>query len=115
MINSATLEKRTSESIQYDINCSFLLDSGETVTGIPVISADQSGLVLGAATVNAAIINYDDGTSAAIGKVIQVRISGGLIPFGQTSQLYTIRAVFTTSSSNTREATVLLNVTNLVK
>lgn len=115
MINSAILEKRTSESIQYDFNCSFLLDSGEVITGTPVLSADQQGLVFGSPSVNAQAINYDDGTIAAIGKVIQVRVSGGLIPSGQTSQIYTIRAIFSTSTGNTREATVLLNITNLVR
>lgn len=114
MTTSAILEKRTSESIQYDINCAFQLDAGEIITGTPAFSADQAGLVFGTASVNTQALNYDDGTTAAAGKVIQIRISGGVIKAGQTEQIYTIRAVFSTSMGNTREATVMLNINDAV-
>jgi hypothetical protein len=112
MSTAAILEKRTSESIKYDINCALLLDSSETITGLPVMSSDAAGLSFGTPNINPIAITYDDGSVAGIGKVIQVMISAGTIPTGQTQQIYTVRAVFSTSSGNTREATVLLMVSN---
>lgn len=112
MTTSAILEKRTSESIKYDINCSLLLDADETISGSATFTASATGLVFGSSNVNSQPLTYDDGTTVAVGKVLQVRISAGTIPAGQTSQTYTIHAVFSTSSGNTREATVLLMVTD---
>lgn len=110
MTSSAILEKRTSESILYDINCIPLLDAVETISSVASIASDQVGLVFGAPAVNVVAIAYDDGTTAAIGKVIQVRISAGAIPVGHSEQIYIILAIFLTNSGNTREATVRLSV-----
>jgi len=112
-MNSYVLEKRTSESIFYDIDCTNILDVLETITSITSILADQVGLVFSGQAINAVPVTFSDGYSAAIGKVISVQISGGVIPTPQVNQLYTIRALFVTSEGNTREATVLLNVTNV--
>lgn len=112
-MNSYVLEKRTSESIFYDIDCTNILEVLETITSITSILADQVGLVFAGQAINAVPVTFSDGYSAAIGKVISVQISGGVIPTPQVNQLYTIRALFVTSEGNTREATVLLNVTNV--
>jgi hypothetical protein len=112
-MNSYVLEKRTSEIIFYDIDCTNILDTIETIISITSFSADQTGLTFAGQAINSVPVDFPDGYSAAIGKVISVRISGGVIPTPQVNQLYTIRALFVTSESNTREATVLLNVTNI--
>ncbi len=113
MANVYILEKRTSESIWYDIDCSNILDLGETITTISSIAADQAGLTFSSGGINTTPITFPDGIVAAVGKVIAVQILGGVIPTPQTNQLDTIRAIFVTNEGNTREATVLLNVTNL--
>lgn len=116
---TAILEKRTSETVWYDFDCTDLLNASETITGTPAVTADQSGLTFGTAVVNSQAITYPDGRVAAIGKVARVQIGGGTIPAGskladgRAGQQYTIRAKFsTTDGSNQREATVLLNVTD---
>lgn len=106
------LEKRTSESLWYDIDCTDVLNPGETVSIITSVLGDEVGLTFGAPVSNTATVTYSDGRVAAIGKVIQVQISAGVVPAGKTSLLYTIRAKFLSSAGNSREATVLLNVTD---
>lgn len=112
-MNSYILEKRTSESIWYDIDCTYILDTLETITTITSVTADQAGLVLLGPAVNPSPVIFPDGQTAATGKCISVQISEGIIPDPQINQLYTIRAIFETTDGNTREATVLLNVTNI--
>jgi hypothetical protein len=107
------LEKRTSESVWYDIDCTDILNVGETIVSISGVTADTTGLTFGTPVANASTIAFPDGTTGAIGKVIIVQISGGLIPAGKTVGTYIVRALFLTSAGNTREATVQLNVTNL--
>ena len=113
MNNSYVLEKRTAESIFYDIDCTNILDTFETIISITSILADQVGLIFTSNAINSSPVTFPDGFIAAIGKVISVQISGGVIPTPQINQLYTIRALFLTSEGNIREATVLLNVTNV--
>lgn len=113
MSSTFILEKRTSETIWYDIDCTNLLDVTETITSITSVTADQSGLVFTAPAVNSAPVTFPDGSTALAGKVISVQISAGVVPSGSTNQIYTIRPLFVTSESNIREATVLLNVTNI--
>jgi len=112
-MNSYILEKRTSESIYYDIDCTYILDTLETITSITSVTADQAGLVILAPAINPEPIIFSDGQVAEAEKVISVQISEGIIPDPQINQLYTIRALFETSDGNTKEATVLLNVTNI--
>lgn len=112
-MNNFILEKRTSESIFYDLDCTNILDATETITSITDITSDQLGLVLDNWAVNTAPITFPDKSIGAVGKVISVQISEGIIPAPQVNQLYTIRALFDTTKYNTREATVLLNVTNI--
>jgi len=112
-MNSYVLEKRTSESIFYDLDCTQILDTAELILTIVSITSDQVGLVFAGQAVNSEPVVFSDGTVAAAGKVISVQISEGIIPAPQVNQLYTIRALFTTNDINTREATVLLNVTNI--
>ncbi|MEX8520063.1 MAG: hypothetical protein AB3X44_16255 [Leptothrix sp. (in: b-proteobacteria)] len=104
-----TLEKRSYDSRRFDIDCSQLLSTGETVTSVTSIAADQAttpALAFGTGTVNGTAITYPDGHTAPIGTVVQVQISGG-----QVGVTYTVRAKFATSQSpNVLDATVLLRV-----
>jgi hypothetical protein len=112
------LEKRSSESAVYDIDCSDLLATGESITGTVTMSvapATTPALAFGAATVNASPKTYTDRETGAVrtvpaGQVISVSISGGKIPAGLTVQRYTVRAVFATNVNAAVEATVLLDV-----
>ena len=113
MTNTYVLEKRTSEIIWFDIDCTSLLDDNETILSVTSITADQTGLVFANPAINPADILFPNGIKALAGKVISVQISGGSVPTGLTSQVYTIRPLFITSETNTREATVLLKVTNI--
>lgn len=112
-MNNYILEKRTAESITYDLDCTNILDDNEIILSVVSITSDQEGLTFGGAAINPEPVTFKDGYTAATGKVISVMIGGGIIPNPQVNQLYTIRALFTTNSANTREATVLLNVINL--
>jgi len=112
-MNSYILEKRTTESIWYDIDCTNILDTTETILSITSITSDQTGLVFTAPAINSSPVTFPNGVIAAIGKVISVYISGGIVSSGATNQVYTIRPIFNTSEDNIREATVLLNVTNI--
>lgn len=112
-MNNYVLEKRTSESIWYDIDCSLLLDPTEVILTIDSIAADQEGLTFSGQAINSTPVTFPDGYIARSSTVISVMIEGGIIPTPQVNQLYTIRALFNTNENNTREATVLLNVTNI--
>jgi hypothetical protein len=113
MILTTSLEKRTAESIWYDIDCTLLLNASELITSITSVTDDANVLTFSGQTVNTVAITYPDGSVGAIGKVIIVKIGGGVIGAGATSKSYTIRALFNTGTGNTREATVIMNVTNL--
>ena len=112
-MNSYILEKRTTENIYYDIDCTNLLDTNETITSITSITSDQTGLTFAQYAINGESVIFSDGRQAEVGKVISVFISNGTIPTGAVNQIYTIRPKFVTSEGNTRESTVLLNVTNI--
>jgi hypothetical protein len=112
-MNSYVLEKRTSESIIYNIDCTHILNVSEIITSITSVDSDQAGLIFAGEAISTGPITFPDGVTAATAKVISVQISGGVIPTPQVNQLYTIRAIFVTSEGNIREATVLLNVTDV--
>lgn len=112
------LEKLPGESSLFDIDCSYLLATAETITGTPTLAAlptpgGADNLTIGGVTVNAAPITYDDGRTAAIGKVIQARISGGGVVAGQTKRTYAVTATFSTSNGNTLQAKARLDVLSL--
>jgi hypothetical protein len=108
------LPKRTAEARLFDIALVNLLNSGETITGTPTLSADQGALTFGAPVVNAAQAIYQSGLIAPIGTVVQVEISAGTIPSYLVGLYCTVRCVVTTSEGNTVEAAVLLNLTDSV-
>ena len=111
---SQTLDKRTVDDRQYDIDCSKLLAPAETIASIIRVTADQGSLVFGTPTVNTVPVNYPDGSIAAIGKAVQVNISVGVITNGQPFLVCTVRAVVFTNWGETLEATVLLRLVDTV-
>jgi hypothetical protein len=109
------LEKFPGESAVFDIDCSQLLATSETITGTPTMSqlpALTGGDVLtfGSPLVNTQAVTYSDGRVAAIGKAIQVRISGGTAANTKDSRHYSVIATFSTSAGNTLVARALLSV-----
>lgn len=110
-----TLEKRSSESVLYDIDLSMLLATTETVSSVTAIVAEPTGaLVFGSPNINGSTQTYTDayGTTrtAAPGKVVQVQISGGTIPTGAQVQDYVIRCKVVTNLNPLVEGTVRLRV-----
>jgi translation initiation factor 6 (eIF-6) len=110
MMGQAILEKRTYDQRIFDINCAALLDTSETISSVTSVTADAGALTFGTPIVNTVAVTYSDGTTAAIGKVIQVRISAGTIPTGQPNVVCTVRAKFVTNINPAMEATVLLRL-----
>lgn len=109
------LEKRTSEDVRVDIDCSMLLGPDETIQTVTSKTAEPTSappIVLAAPSINTQPVTYtDDNNNArtvAIGKVIQLNISGGLIPTGVRTHSYILRFVLQTSANPAVEATVLL-------
>lgn len=109
-----TLEKRSSESVIFDVDCSQLLASGETISSVSSVSATPSGLSFGLPVVNTAPVTYTDAfgstRTAAIGKVVQVQISAGSIPANAQTQDFIVRVKVVTSLNPLVEATVRLRL-----
>ena len=89
--------KHPSESIAYAIDFTSLLSTGETLTGTPTVSGSPTGLTIGTPAVNTATIIDDEGNTVAIGKAVQVRISGGT-----DSIDYSLTISCSTTASDTR-------------
>ena len=109
---SLPLEKRTYDVRIYDFDCSKLIDSGETITSVSTVESDQAGFTFGTPVINSVPISYTDGHIAAIGKVIQVQIGGGIVPVGRTEIMCVIRVQFVTSINPAIEATAFLRLTD---
>lgn len=85
------LIKQPSESLQYTMDFSNVLENGETISSCTSVTATPSGLTIGAAAVGA--------TSVAF------RISGG-----EDGVNYRVEVIVATNQSNTRESDGLLKV-----
>lgn len=105
-------DKRTADIRQYDIDCSLLLTTGETVTSVTSVSADQGGVTFGGSIITSTPITYPDGHTAPAGQVVQVVISGGVIPTGTQFLVCTVRLLVLTNFNTAVEATVLLRLVN---
>ena len=111
------LEKRSSESVKFDIDCSALLGATEAITTITSIAADTNSggaLVFGTGVVNTVPITYYDSQGnariAPTGSVVQVQISAGTLPTGIGSLDYVIRCKVTTNLNPAIEAVVVLRL-----
>jgi len=107
------LQKRTSETWPYDFDCSLLLGKDEVITAVSSVTAEptlSTALTFGVPVVNVVPVQYPNRT-AAVGKVIQVVIGGGVIAAGLSHQRCTIRLKFTKSqSAGIGEATAYLDL-----
>jgi hypothetical protein len=111
------LEKRSSDSRRFDIDCSLLLSAGETISGVAAPTASPvtiPPLTFGTPVVNSAPTTYIDqwGNSRTVisGQAVQVQISGGAIPSIARSQDYILRLILTTNQNPAIEATVKLRL-----
>lgn len=112
-----TLEKRSSESVRFDIDCSILLATGETINSVTSSSASPTtspALVIGTPTINPSPVVYVDqfGSSrtAPARTVVQAQISGGAIAASAQVQEYVLRFVMVTTINPALEATVRLRL-----
>jgi len=111
----SSLEKRTYDSCPYDINCMDLLPSGATIAQVNQILCDPDvGVQFGSPIINTLQNIYPDGTIAPPGTVVQVHISGGVIPPNLAGIICTLHVQFTDSAGNNKDAVVLLNLTDKV-
>lgn len=112
-----SLQKRSSESVRFDIDCSLLLSPGETISSVTSSAASpvtSPALAFGTPSINAQPSTYTDQFGSTrttpAGQVVQVQISGGLIPIGAIVQNYVLRFVLVTSLNPAVEATVRLQL-----
>lgn len=105
-----TLDKRTADIRRFDIDCTDLLEPTETILSVTSMSADQGIVTFGTPVVNTVAITYPDNRVAAIGKVVQVVISGGAIPANVKQVLTPVRCLLVTTINAALEATVILRL-----
>lgn len=109
-----TLIKRTAENVRFDIDCSSMFMPGETISAVLGVATDQvttPPLVFGDPAVNSSAIKYKSGLAPAR-TVVQVLISGGVIPGGVESALYTLRVDVETTINPRVQAVVTLQLTD---
>ena len=111
------LEKRSSEQVRYDIDCSALLTTGETISSVTSVTADANtgtSLTFGTPATNSTPSTYTDTFGSTritpAYTVIQVEIRGGSVPTGAQVNDYIVRAKFVTSVNPVVEATVRLRL-----
>lgn len=109
------LEKRSTDSRRFDIDCSLLLNSGETISSVAtptVLPVTNPPIAFGTPVVNTTSANYTDAygytRTVPAGQVVQVQISGGAIPSSSRTQRYTLRFLLSTNQNPAIEATVVL-------
>ena len=71
------LTKAAVEFVTESIDLTGLLATSETLTGTPTVTATPAGLTLGTPSVNTTALTDSDGNTIAIGKAVQIDISGG--------------------------------------
>lgn len=106
------LEKYPGERAIFYINCTALLGSGETITGVPTLVGypKTPALTFESVAVNNSSSTLPDGTVVAAGKLINVTISGGQSDTDKEARPYSVVATFTTSAGNTLVSKSLLSV-----
>lgn len=114
-MSSQTLEKRTADNRLFDVVCTRLLDDGELITSILSSSSDKPGLVVSSTAINTETSTYRDGTTAVAGKVVQVRLTGGVVPYGLRENVYTVHLLVQTNLNPTLDVTFLVSVTDSVQ
>lgn len=108
-------DKRTADKRWFDIDCTRLLDPLETILSVAGIAADQGEMTFGVPRVNATAIAYRDGHIAAIGKVLQVEIDGGVIPAGRPWLYCYVRPLLVTTLDGTTPYNPTLDATFVIR
>lgn len=111
-MTTQVLDKRTSESRLYTVDCTPLLEDAETITSVTDVKADAGGCTFSNIAVIATPVTKDDGTVIAAGKGLQFLATGGEIPAGQRFLITPVRPLLVTSINPALEATVLLRLVN---
>lgn len=109
-----TLEKRTYDERLFNLSMSPLLSPSETISGVQEVVVDAGGVTFGTPAVNDQPVTLDDGTVEAIGKVVQVKVIGGMVPAGSRILRTLLRVRCVTSSGDKVEGTFPLKLTDLV-
>lgn len=111
------LQKRSGDSVRFDIDCSILLGVGETITGVTSMVASPvtvPPLAFGSPNVNLTATTYTDQfgstRTAPAGQVVQVQISGGAIPPTLTAQDFILTFTLVTSANPAVVAVVKLRL-----
>lgn len=100
--------KHPAESIQFGVDLTRLLSTGETLSAVSGVAAAPSGLTISGQAVNGAIFDNDEGGTVAIGKGAQFRVAGGA-----AGTDYTLTVTVSTTSGNTRVAVCSLQVRDI--
>lgn len=106
---SAYAEERrvqiSTESVLRYVNFTRILADDETLSGTPTITVSPTGPTIASPVVTTATYTNDYGTTVAIGKAVQFRVSGGT---AGTEYLLTVTC--TTSSGDTRAVKCYLTI-----
>lgn len=89
----------------FNVDMTYLLREGETITGTPTVVAAPTGPTIASIAINVAALDILDET-AAIGKAISFKLSGQT-----TATAYTLTITFATSAGQTIVTQVAVEVT----
>ena len=106
----ADFEKHTWDRRTYTVDCSALLDAGDSITAVTGVTADQGGLTFGTASINSGVVTLPDGSTVAAGRAVQFRIDDGQISGPNTYLDCLVRIRLVTTLCPRLEATVVLRL-----
>ena len=106
------LEKRVFDIRLYDVDMTDLLDDDETIASALSLSCDDGTVTFGPPVINPAPMLYPlIARRAEIGKVVQVLIGGGSLPYGSSESFASITVRVQTNINPQIEATVMMRLT----
>jgi hypothetical protein len=110
------LEKYPRERCVFYFDCTALLGSGETISGVPEfesfpkLNSGSAALTFESPIVNTNPVTLPGGTVVAVGKLLTAIISGGQSATDKDARIYSITATISTSAGNTLVSKSLLKV-----
>lgn len=108
----APLDKRSSETIDYDIDCSKLLGPGVTLASVAAVAVEpvtSPALAHGTAVISTTVLTIN-GVRVPAGQALSLQLSGGAPHANHVPQLYYVRVTCNTSAGDVIEATVPVKV-----
>lgn len=110
---SGILTKRVADIRLFDIDLTLLLDDAEQIVYVKSITTDAPTLLFSGARINPAPIYYKLLDNVAqIGKVVQVQIQGGELPYGACELLCHCRLQVVTTENPLIEAPFTVRLTD---